>query len=165
MFTGVIYLSVTVCFLTVAVIAENYVTKYDDIDLDEVFKSTRLVNNYVNCLKNIGPCTPDAKELKEKLPDALENDCMHCSEKQKAGANKVIRFIIENRTEDFNILESMYDPTGEYRRKYLDERTKFRQQQPMEETTSTRAESNQSDSASSSEEATTDVDQGQSEGH
>ncbi|XP_053692442.1 uncharacterized protein LOC128740893 [Sabethes cyaneus] len=107
--------------------ASKYVTKYDSINLDEVFKSTRLLNNYLNCLKNLGPCTPDGVELKDKLPDALESDCEHCSERQKTGADKVIHFIIENRPEDFRVLESLYDPTGEYRRKYLDDRQQFRE--------------------------------------
>ncbi|XP_055542295.1 ejaculatory bulb-specific protein 3-like [Wyeomyia smithii] len=117
------FIGATCCGTRVA----GYDTKYDSIDLDEVFKSTRLLNNYLNCLKNLGPCTPDAVELKDKLPDALESDCEHCSEKQKTGADKVIHFIIENRPEDFRVLESLYDPTGEYRRKYLDERQQFRQ--------------------------------------
>ncbi|XP_055635337.1 ejaculatory bulb-specific protein 3-like [Toxorhynchites rutilus septentrionalis] len=100
--------------------AEKYTTKYDNIDLEEIFKSTRLMNNYLNCLKTVGPCTPDGRELKDSLPDALRNDCNRCSERQKIGADKVIRFVVENRPEDFASLETLYDPTGEYRRKYLD---------------------------------------------
>ncbi|XP_058816000.1 uncharacterized protein LOC131679309 [Topomyia yanbarensis] len=153
------FLLVAVCFAIVVVAEEDYITKYDNIDLDEVFKSTRLLTNYMNCLKNRGPCTPDGKELKEKLPDALENDCIHCSEKQKQGADKVIHFIIENLEEDFKVLESLYDPTGEYRRKYLDDRQKFRQPTSEETTTATMP-----DVASSSEEAVNGEDHGQSGG-
>ncbi|XP_050078623.1 ejaculatory bulb-specific protein 3-like [Anopheles maculipalpis] len=100
-------------------IAETYVTKYDNIDLEEIFNSKRLMDNYMNCLKDVGPCTPDGRELKDNLPDALMSDCAKCSEKQRVGSDKVIKFIIANRPDDFAILEQLYDPTGEYRRKYM----------------------------------------------
>ncbi|XP_041777829.1 ejaculatory bulb-specific protein 3-like [Anopheles merus] len=98
---------------------ETYVTKYDNIDLEEIFSSKRLMDNYMNCLKNVGPCTPDGRELKDNLPDALMSDCVKCSEKQRIGSDKVIKFIVANRPDDFAILEQLYDPTGEYRRKYM----------------------------------------------
>ncbi|XP_049537840.1 ejaculatory bulb-specific protein 3-like [Anopheles darlingi] len=98
---------------------ETYVTKYDNINLEEIFASERLMNNYMNCLKKVGPCTPDGQQLRANLPDALMDDCAKCSEKQRIGADKVIKFIVANRPDDFATLESLYDPTGEYRRKYL----------------------------------------------
>lgn len=42
----------------------GYETKYDNIDLDEILKNDRLRKNYIRCLVNNGPCTPDAQELK-----------------------------------------------------------------------------------------------------
>lgn len=44
----------------------GYETKYDNVDLDEILKNDRLRKNYVKCLLNEGPCTPDAQELKSK---------------------------------------------------------------------------------------------------
>uniref|UniRef100_A0A182QLL8 Uncharacterized protein n=1 Tax=Anopheles farauti TaxID=69004 RepID=A0A182QLL8_9DIPT len=114
-----------VTFLLIAIMrgaasqADTYITKYDNINLEEIFTSQRLMDNYMNCLKEVGPCTPDGRELKDNLPDALMSDCAKCSEKQRIGSDKVIKFIIANRPDDFAILEHRYDPTGEYRRKYL----------------------------------------------
>lgn len=45
----------------------TYTTKYDNIDLDEILSSERLLTGYVNCLLDQGPCTPDGKELKRKI--------------------------------------------------------------------------------------------------
>ena len=45
---------------------EQYTTKYDNIDLDEILNSKRLLTNYFNCLVEKGTCTPDGKELKCK---------------------------------------------------------------------------------------------------
>nr|QNL14943.1 chemosensory protein 6 [Aulacocentrum confusum] len=41
-----------------------------------------------------GNCTPEGKELKKSLPDALATGCKSCSEKQKTGSEKVIRFLV-----------------------------------------------------------------------
>lgn len=41
-----------------------YTTKYDNIDVDQVLASKRLVNNYVQCLLDKKPCTPEAAELR-----------------------------------------------------------------------------------------------------
>ncbi|XP_018784824.1 PREDICTED: uncharacterized protein LOC108966410 isoform X1 [Bactrocera latifrons] len=42
----------------------TYDTKFDNIDLDEVLNQERLLRNYIKCLENTGPCTPDSKMLK-----------------------------------------------------------------------------------------------------
>lgn len=61
--------TVPLLFLVIAVastVAEKYTTKYDNVDLDEIVKSDRLLKNYVNCLLEKGKCTPDGAELKSK---------------------------------------------------------------------------------------------------
>lgn len=54
----------------------------------------------------------------EVLPDALANECAKCNEKQKQGAEKVIRFFITSKPEEWKKLSEVYDPTGEYTKKY-----------------------------------------------
>jgi Insect pheromone-binding family, A10/OS-D len=56
----------------------KYTTKYDGVNLDEILKSDRLLNNYFKCLMETGKCTPDGNELKRTLPDALKNECSKC---------------------------------------------------------------------------------------
>lgn len=46
----------------------KYTTKYDNIDVDRVLSSKRLLQNYMNCLLDKGPCTAEGKELKSKYP-------------------------------------------------------------------------------------------------
>ena len=43
---------------------DKYTTKYDNIDLDEILASDRLLENYFNCIMERGKCTPDGTELK-----------------------------------------------------------------------------------------------------
>lgn len=71
----------------------KYDIKYDNIDIDEVLKSDRLLTNYIKCLMDEGPCTEDGRELKETLPDAIATDCSKCSDKQKFGSEKVMHYM------------------------------------------------------------------------
>lgn len=45
----------------------TYTTKYDNINLNDLMKNDRMRKNYVSCLLNEGPCTPDGSELKSAL--------------------------------------------------------------------------------------------------
>ncbi|CAH1395241.1 unnamed protein product [Nezara viridula] len=118
-------------FCTVVVVSAKpgapkatYTTKYDNIDLDEILTNERLYKKYFDCLTNKGKCTPDGKELKDVLPDALATDCKKCSQKQQHGSEKVLRHLIEKRPTDYSALEKLYDPTGSYKRKYKAEAEK-----------------------------------------
>lgn len=46
--------------------ASTYNNKYDGIDLDGLIKNERLFKGYYNCLIDVGPCQPDAQELKSE---------------------------------------------------------------------------------------------------
>ena len=121
---------VGVALLVVVVVAAaqdvkpSYSSKYDNLDLDEILKSERLLKNYFNCLMEAGPCTPDGLELRKTVPDALKNKCAPCSPKQQQGTERVIRFLIEKHPEQFLKLEKKYDPTGIYRKEYQEEAEK-----------------------------------------
>jgi hypothetical protein len=78
----------------------------------------------VGCLLDRTPCTPDAAELKKNLPDALEHDCAGCSEVQKNAADKISHHLIDNKPDDWKLMEDKYDPTGAYRRRYLENKSK-----------------------------------------
>lgn len=43
---------------------EQYKTQYEDMDIDEILHSKRLLKNYVDCLLDKGGCPPPARELK-----------------------------------------------------------------------------------------------------
>nr|AYN70622.1 chemosensory protein 2 [Bactrocera minax] len=109
-------------YLTTA--EDKYTTKYDNIDVDEILKSDRLFNNYFKCLIETGKCTPEGRELKKTLPDALKTECSKCSEKQKQNTDKVIRYVIDNKPDEWKQLQAKYDPEGIYVAKYKKEAEK-----------------------------------------
>ncbi|KAF4529196.1 hypothetical protein B566_EDAN011442 [Ephemera danica] len=49
--------------LSLAVPQESYTTKWDNINVEEILTSDRLLKNYMNCVVDKGKCTPDASEL------------------------------------------------------------------------------------------------------
>ncbi|XP_049799319.1 ejaculatory bulb-specific protein 3-like isoform X2 [Schistocerca nitens] len=94
----------------------KYSTKYDNVDLDEILNNDRLFNNYMDCLLDDGDerCTPEGKDLKVFIPDALQTDCAKCNDKQKARVDKVIKFIRDNKKDGLEKLKAKYDPDGTY---------------------------------------------------
>ncbi|XP_072386791.1 ejaculatory bulb-specific protein 3-like [Diabrotica undecimpunctata] len=103
---------------------EKYSTKYDNVDLDEILKSDRLLNNYIACIMDRGSCTPDGKELKDNLADALQTNCSKCSEKQKNGSKKVIIFLAKNKKPMFDEVVAKWDPENKYITEHKDELAK-----------------------------------------
>lgn len=60
----------------------------------------------------------------DNLEDALQHDCSKCNEKQRAGAIKVIKYLLEKKPDKFKGLEAIYDKDGIYRKKYEEEAKK-----------------------------------------
>ena len=121
-----------VCLLAFAAVAyvaarpeEKYTNKYDNIDIDQILHSERLLNNYYKCLMDEGRCTADANELKKILPDALATDCSKCSDLHKDMSKKVIQYLAANKPEMWKKLLEKYDPDKKYRTKYGDEAQKY----------------------------------------
>lgn len=58
--------------------------------------------------------------LADVLADALATDCGKCSEKQKNGAKKVIKFLYDHHKDNYEELKTKYDPDNKYIEKYRD---------------------------------------------
>nr|AWT23363.1 CSP2 [Hycleus phaleratus] len=101
-----------------AKVEQQYTAKYDNIDVDRILHSKRLLLAYVNCLLDKGPCSPEGRELKKYVPDALATDCVKCTEIQKKQAGKVFSFLLQNYRNEWNMLLDKYDPEGNFRTKY-----------------------------------------------
>ncbi|XP_039759099.1 allergen Tha p 1-like [Pararge aegeria] len=93
---------------------DKYTDKYDNIDLDEIMDNRRLLLPYIKCLLDQGKCSPEAKELKLHIKDALETNCEHCTKAQKAGTKKVIAHLINKENDYWVQLCAKYDPESKY---------------------------------------------------
>nr|CAJ01448.1 hypothetical protein [Apis mellifera] len=104
---------------------ESYTSKFDNINVDEILHSDRLLNNYFKCLMDEGRCTAEGNELKRVLPDALATDCKKCTDKQREVIKKVIKFLVENKPELWDSLANKYDPDKKFRVKFEEEAKKL----------------------------------------
>ncbi|XP_050681483.1 allergen Tha p 1-like isoform X1 [Leptidea sinapis] len=116
-----VYFLVACVFVFVNARPETYTDKFDGIDLNEVLSNRRLLVPYVHCALEKGKCSPEAKELKSHIKEALENYCAKCTEKQKQGTRTVIRHLIKNESDFWQELVNKYDPAKKYVSKYENE--------------------------------------------
>jgi len=96
----------------------TYTTKYDKIDVDQVLSSRRLVSNYVQCLLDKKPCTPEGTELRKLLPDAMKTQCSKCSATQKNAALRVMDRLQTEYVKEWQQLLDKWDPKRELNAKF-----------------------------------------------
>ncbi|XP_039481836.1 ejaculatory bulb-specific protein 3 [Drosophila santomea] len=97
---------------------QQYTSRFDNVNVDEVLGNDRVLNNYLKCLMEKGPCTPEGRELKRLLPDALLSDCSKCTDVQRKNSEKVINYLRVHRAGEWKLLLDKYDPKGIYRAKH-----------------------------------------------
>ena len=66
-----IYLLLFTLVAVVCVTAEDYTTKYDNVDVDRILQNGRILTNYIKCMLDEGPCTNEGRELKSKYINLL----------------------------------------------------------------------------------------------
>lgn len=54
-------------FLLIAVNAQN--SRLENFDIESLLKNDRILNNYLKCILDKGPCTKEGRELKITLPE------------------------------------------------------------------------------------------------
>lgn len=108
------------CVVIATARTATYTDKWDNINVDEILESQRLLKAYVDCLLDRGRCTPDGKALKETLPDALENECSKCTAKQKTSSDKIIKHLVNKQPDFWKELSVKFDPENVYQERYKD---------------------------------------------
>nr|AND82443.1 chemosensory protein 1 [Athetis dissimilis] len=115
---------IVLCVLSVAVMAlarpedAKYTDRYDNVNLDELLSNRRLLVPYIKCILDQGKCTPEGKELKSHIKEALEQDCAKCTPTQRDGTRQVMGHLINHETDYWNQLKAKYDPQSKYASKH-----------------------------------------------
>ncbi|XP_047524118.1 allergen Tha p 1-like [Pieris napi] len=89
---------------------EQYSSRYDDFDVDQLKENPRLMNAYIMCFLGEGKCTPEGNEISTWIPDAINNTCKNCSDKQKVLVAKMIKTMMDDHAEGWEKLKNKYDP-------------------------------------------------------
>ncbi|CAG9563983.1 unnamed protein product [Danaus chrysippus] len=104
--------------ISTLVLAEFYSSRYDDFDIQPLLENDRILLSYTKCFLDQGPCTPEAKDFKKAIPEALETTCGKCSPKQKQLIRKVIKALIEKQPQAWEQLVEKYDTEKKYRESF-----------------------------------------------
>ncbi|XP_049877120.1 ejaculatory bulb-specific protein 3-like [Pectinophora gossypiella] len=108
---------ITTCVLAI-VAADFYSSRYDNFDVQPLLENDRILLSYTKCFLDQGPCTPDAKDFKKVIPEALETTCGKCTPKQKQLIKKVIKAVMERHPESWKQLEHKFDKDNKYQESF-----------------------------------------------
>ncbi|XP_046428165.1 ejaculatory bulb-specific protein 3-like isoform X1 [Neodiprion fabricii] len=97
---------------------ETYSDKYDNVNVDVILHSDRLLNRYIACVLDYGPCSPDGRYFRTILPDALATNCAKCTDKMKGNVRKMSNHIMKRRPEDWAKFVQKYDIDGKYKESF-----------------------------------------------
>lgn len=67
-----VFIAVVIIGIIVVVNAQNskkqqqYTSRFDNVDVDKILANDRILNNYIKCLLEKGPCTQEGRELKSE---------------------------------------------------------------------------------------------------
>ncbi|KAI5643020.1 insect pheromone-binding family, a10/OS-D domain-containing protein [Phthorimaea operculella] len=109
-----------VCLAAAVLADDTYNSGNDDFDVSQVLQNERLLVSYSKCLLNKGPCTPEVKKVKDKLPEALQTRCAKCTPRQKETAQTLARELKKTHPEIWEKLVQHYDPEGKYQESFKD---------------------------------------------
>nr|AXB87339.1 chemosensory protein 5 [Tropidothorax elegans] len=87
---------------------------FDDVDVDSILNNDRILDTYVRCFVNTGPCSELAGTMKSKIPEVFSTVCGMCTEKQKDIFKHSLDVFIPKRPNDWKHILEIYDPDGKY---------------------------------------------------
>nr|AXG21596.1 chemosensory protein 3 [Agrilus mali] len=99
----------------------DYSKKYENLDLDSILSNERILKNYINCFLDKGPCSPEARDFKKDIPVFMQSKCADCTVVQRKVVLRASKFLIEKKPDEWKLLLSKYDPSGEYETFLLEE--------------------------------------------
>ncbi|XP_023942498.1 allergen Tha p 1 [Bicyclus anynana] len=114
----IIFASLCLIVAVVGKPAEHYTDKFDGVDVSSIVTNRRLLVPYVKCVLEQGKCSPEGKELKSHIKEAIENYCAKCTDAQRHGTRTVIAHLINKEKDYWNQLTVKYDPDRKYTKKY-----------------------------------------------
>ncbi|KAL4715042.1 hypothetical protein ACJJTC_003193 [Scirpophaga incertulas] len=109
-------LSVTVLVLFPVVICQEqyYDRKYDLFDIDTLVQNPRLLEKYMDCFLDKGPCTPIGRVFKVALPEVIITGCGKCTPAQRSFARRTFAAFRKQLPVQHALLKKHLDPQSKY---------------------------------------------------
>nr|AJP61962.1 chemosensory protein [Phenacoccus solenopsis] len=97
----------------------DFLKKFGNINMEEVLQNDRLFQAYHKCFLEQGPCTPEAREMRNVIPSLVKTACDACTPEQKKEMKKHLDYARHNRAKEWEELLDKYDPKREILEKFL----------------------------------------------
>ncbi|XP_026819489.1 putative mediator of RNA polymerase II transcription subunit 26 [Rhopalosiphum maidis] len=82
--------------------------------------NSKIRKNYLNCFLDNGPCSPEANNIKPGMvPEAIQNECAHCTELQKKVIEKMMCYLNNHQPDILKEVAAKFDPNGEYMKQFI----------------------------------------------
>ncbi|CAG5049097.1 unnamed protein product [Parnassius apollo] len=107
-------------FVTIshAQVSEKYTNRYDDLNIEDVLTNRRFLVSFIKCVLEIGKCSPEGRELKSHIREALANNCARCTEPQRRSTLLVIAHLVNSEPDYWKQLTEKYDRDHKYAKRY-----------------------------------------------
>uniref|UniRef100_A0A1B6HFJ5 Uncharacterized protein n=1 Tax=Homalodisca liturata TaxID=320908 RepID=A0A1B6HFJ5_9HEMI len=117
--TVVVVLLATVAYVA-AQLGRGYAQgRLNGIDVDSILGNKRVLQSYINCFMDKGPCTPEGREGKKYFPEIYKTNCAKCSEEQQTLVKKTIKAFVTKRKTDWDMIVDKYDPDHAHDKDFL----------------------------------------------
>ncbi|XP_063626807.1 ejaculatory bulb-specific protein 3-like [Cydia splendana] len=102
------------CFLVCSVVSDDYYNRrYDYFDVDTLVENPRLLQKYMECFLDKGPCTPVGRVFKRVLPELVATGCAKCTPSQRRFAKRTFAAFKRDLPESHAELKKKIDPTNQ----------------------------------------------------
>nr|AND82448.1 chemosensory protein 6 [Athetis dissimilis] len=99
----------------VAVQAEDkYSTENDDLDIDAVVANIDTLRGFVGCFMDTVTCHEVAADFKKDIPEAVETNCIKCTDAQKHIFHKFLLGLKEKLPSDYEAFKNKFDPENKH---------------------------------------------------
>nr|AVI04882.1 putative chemosensory protein 12 [Anthonomus grandis] len=92
--------------------AQKYTSSFDNVDIDEILSNKRILENYIKCVLDEGPCTAEGRELRKHIPEAIETSCAKCTDNQKRFVKKGANFLKTKRPKEWSRVAKKFNIEG-----------------------------------------------------
>ncbi|CAH0590221.1 unnamed protein product [Chrysodeixis includens] len=89
---------------------ETYSTENDDLDIDAVVADLDTLKGFVGCFMDTVTCHTVAADFKKDIPEAINTNCLKCTQAQKHIFHKFLLGLKEKLPADYESFKAKFDP-------------------------------------------------------
>ncbi|CAH0713310.1 unnamed protein product, partial [Brenthis ino] len=102
-----------------------FITGNDNLDVDPIIGNVTLLQTYVDCFLDKGPCSELQESYKRNMVESVEGICNRCSPSQKKMFRRFLDGLKKVLPKEYEKFKLKYDPKNQYFDALEEELAKF----------------------------------------